>query len=204
MFLQTSIETLSITDLVMSFIQIGLALRFCVIEGMHRHMPEEVVGAEHSQRCKTIFWVVYMLDREFAAQIGAPSSIRDEDITVRLFSSGNLDESNITLHVRLARLNARILTSKSKLFGLKALWPSLIRIVAVYGVGNEFDGTLIKNTQSIFRSLAELLQDLNIFLNTHFQGSVSRASQKAIRLILAYHHVSINVYLRSNVVFADL
>ncbi len=76
----------------------------------------------------------------------------------------------------------------------KSLLPVLIRTIAVYGVGNEFDGTLIKNTQSIFRSLAELLQDLNVFLNTHFQGSVSRASQMAIRLVLAYHHVSINIH----------
>ena len=52
-----------------------------------------------------------MLDREFAALMGAPSSIRDEDITVRLFSDGSVDEKTITFHVRLARLNARILTS---------------------------------------------------------------------------------------------
>lgn len=55
-----------------------------------------------------------MLDREFSALIGAPSSIRDEDITVRL--PAEMDDSvehiNLTLHVRLARLMARILTSK--------------------------------------------------------------------------------------------
>lgn len=52
-----------------------------------------------------------MLDREFAALIGAPSSIRDEDITVKLFVNGSVDEKTLTLHVRLARLSARILTS---------------------------------------------------------------------------------------------
>lgn len=77
-------------------------------------MPEDVVGVEHSQRCNIIFWVVYMLDREFSALIGAPSSIRDEDITAKLPSQTNdsLNALNMTLHVRLSRLMARILTSK--------------------------------------------------------------------------------------------
>jgi proline utilization trans-activator len=55
-----------------------------------------------------------MLDREFSALIGAPSSIRDEDITVKL--PAELDDSvehvNLTLHVRLSRLMATILTSR--------------------------------------------------------------------------------------------
>jgi len=55
-----------------------------------------------------------MLDREFSALIGAPSSIRDEDITVKL--PAEMDDSvehvNLTLHVRLSRLMATILTSK--------------------------------------------------------------------------------------------
>lgn len=92
--------------------QIGHALRLCIIEGWHRHMPIEVVGLEHSRRCNTIFWVVYRLDREFGPLMGAPSSIRDEDITARAPSEldDSLDALNMTLHTRLARLMARILT----------------------------------------------------------------------------------------------
>ncbi|KAL2833299.1 fungal-specific transcription factor domain-containing protein [Aspergillus cavernicola] len=159
----------SIDMRVAAFQHIGYALRVCIIEGIHRHVPEQLNGEEFSRRCKTIFWIVYMLDREFAALIGAPSSIRDEDITVKLFVDGSVDEMTLTQHVRLARLNARILTT-------------------VYGVGTDFDGTLIKDTQSIFRNLAELSQDLNDLLKTHFHGSLSRASRAATRLILAYHH----------------
>lgn len=94
--------------------QIGQALRGCIIEGIHRHVPEELGGPELSRRCRTIFWVVYMLDREFSALIGAPSSIRDEDITVRLPAEveNSVEHINLTLHVRLSRLMAQILTSK--------------------------------------------------------------------------------------------
>lgn len=78
-------------------------------------MPEEVVGLEHSRRCNTIFWVVYRLDREFGPLMGAPCSIRDEDITAKAPSEldDSLDALNMTLHTRTARLMARILTGKS-------------------------------------------------------------------------------------------
>ncbi|WYZ33991.1 hypothetical protein EsH8_I_000267 [Colletotrichum jinshuiense] len=150
---------------------IGQALRIGIVEGIYRHMPEEVVGVEYSRRCNIVFWVVYTLDREFAALMGAPSSIRDEDITVKLPSKvdGSLDALNMSIHVRLSRLMARILTT-------------------VYGVGKEFDGSLVPNTRSILRDLARLSRDLTGLLDTHFQGSVSRASRMALRLILSYHH----------------
>ncbi|KAL0939867.1 C6 transcription factor [Colletotrichum truncatum] len=154
-----------------AFQHIGQALRISIVEGIYRHMPEEVVGIEHSRRCNIVFWVVYTLDREFAALMGAPSSIRDEDITVKLPSQvdNSLDALNMTLHVRISRLMARILTT-------------------VYGVGKSFDGSLVPNTQSILRDLARLSRDLTALLDTHFQGSVSRASRMALRLILSYHH----------------
>lgn len=63
-------------------------------------------------------------------------------------------------------------------------------VLAVYGVGEEFDGALIQNTQSILNSMAQLSQDLTSFLSTNFHGLISRASKMAIRLVLAHHHVS--------------
>lgn len=87
-------------------------------------MPEDVVGEAYSQQCNVVFWVVYQLDREFSALIGAPSSIRDEDITVRspseMFSS--IDMLNMGLQVRLSRLMARILTSESRPREQSACW----------------------------------------------------------------------------------
>ncbi|KAJ5256899.1 transcriptional regulator family: Fungal Specific TF [Penicillium angulare] len=102
---------------------------------------------------------------------GAPSSIRDEDITVRLPAEveSSVEHVNLTLHVRLSRLMAQILTT-------------------VYGVGDEFNGSLIRNTQSILHEIAELSHDLTAFLNEHFHGLISRASKMAIRLMLAHHH----------------
>lgn len=71
----------------------------------------------------------------------------------------------------------------------------LTRKLAVYGVGNEYDDTLVRSTQSILHSMAELSHDLTAFLNTQFHGLISRASKMAIRLMLAHHHVSSFKYL---------
>ncbi|KAH8717505.1 Proline utilization trans-activator [Beauveria bassiana] len=147
------------------------AMRICIIEGWHRHMPVEVVGAQHSQRCNLIFWVVYKLEREFGSLMGAPSSIRDEDITARAPSDLNdcFDARNMSLHVRLARLVSQILN-------------------AIYGVGQRFDGSLVTNTQSVLRDLAQISRDVHALLESHFQGSISKASRMAVRLLLSYHH----------------
>ncbi|KAJ4135029.1 hypothetical protein NW768_004639 [Fusarium equiseti] len=161
----------SIDMRVAAYQHIGQALRICVLSGFHRHMPEEVVGAQHSKRCHIIFWVVYMLDQEFAALIGATSAIRDEDITNKLPSQvdDSLTSLSLTLHVQLARLIARLLGT-------------------VYGVGKDYDGTLFSNTQSILRNLAELNRDLQNIINKHFRDSISKASRIATRLLLQYHH----------------
>ncbi|KAF5622966.1 heterokaryon incompatibility het-6 [Fusarium sp. NRRL 52700] len=161
----------SIDMRVAAYQHIGQALRICVLSGFHRHMPEEAVGAQHSKRCHIIFWVVYMLDQEFAALIGATSAIRDEDITNKLPSQADssLSSLSLTLHVQLARLIARLLGT-------------------VYGVGKDYDGTLFSNTQSILRNLAELNRDLNNIINNHFRDSISKASRIATRLLLQYHH----------------
>lgn len=131
-----------------------------------------------------------MLDREFSALIGAPSSIRDEDITVRLPADveSSVEHINLTLHVRLSRLMAQILTSMLSTQCLDLRMTDFDEI-DVYGVGDEFNGSLVRNMQSILHSMAELSHDLTAFLNTHFHGLISRASKMAIRLMLAHHHV---------------
>ena len=86
----------------------------CLVEGIHRHMPEHVVDVEHARRCNTVFWVVYILEREFGALMGVPTSLADDEITLKLPSQldGSADAMNMTLHVQLSGLTARIFTSK--------------------------------------------------------------------------------------------
>ena len=135
-----------------------------------------------------------MLEREFSAQIGGPSTVRDEDITAKLPSHINegFEAWNMSLHVQLSRLMARILNSVSlaALLLAKKRAYLLTCAAAVYGVGEEFDNSLVKNTQSILRNLAQISRNLTELLDTHFQGSVNKTSRMAFRLVLSYHHVN--------------
>lgn len=61
-----------------------------------------------------MFWATYILDRHFATLVGAPISIRDEDITAKLPSE--TDDAfwacAMTLNIRLSRLTAEILAGQ--------------------------------------------------------------------------------------------
>lgn len=77
-------------------------------------MPEAIFGEEVARRCNALWWTVYVLDRQISALMGAPSSIRDEDITAALPSerSDSLAAAALTLQIKLSRLMATILTSE--------------------------------------------------------------------------------------------
>lgn len=81
-------------------------------------MPPEDVGEQHSKRCNTIFWILYIIDREYGPLVGAPSSIRDEDITTKLPSDidSSLRSDALTLQIRMSRLTATILNGTEPIF----------------------------------------------------------------------------------------
>ena len=173
---------------------------------MHRHMPEHIFGADLSRQYNLVFWVVHIVDTELSALMGSTASIQSEQITAKLpnTTSDSLEALSMSLHVRLSRLMATILTSKTMttfpsffvlLFGTAADWKCS---KAVYGVGSDFDGSLVRDIQSNLRTLADISTELHALLDTYFDGSIPKASRTALRLMLSYHHVSFPVYLISN------
>ncbi|KAJ6186780.1 hypothetical protein N7519_008081 [Penicillium mononematosum] len=155
-----------------SFQLIGQALRICVIEGWHRHMSALQVTSSHAKRCTTIFWTAYMIDREFGTLIGAPCSIRDEDITVDLCdpSQSNPGKTEaLALQVQMARLTAKILTG-------------------IYGVDRSARGTLLVDIQSALHGIALVKKELGSYLDTRFKATDIRTSKIATNLTLSYHH----------------
>ncbi|TPX17756.1 uncharacterized protein E0L32_002857 [Thyridium curvatum] len=155
----------------MAFQMIGQALRICLIEGWHRQMPADQVDVRHSQRCNTVFWTAYIIDREFGTLVGAPSSIRDEDITTKLPSAltSSVGADALALQIRLARLTATILTG-------------------VYGVDRSSSGSLLRDTQSALHDIADISRDMSVFLGSNLEGINIKTSKTATRLILSYHH----------------
>ncbi|VUC32031.1 unnamed protein product, partial [Clonostachys rosea] len=151
--------------------QIGQALRICTLEGFHRYASKDEVGEHSSRRYAIVFWATYILDRHFSVLVGAPSSIRDEDITVKL-PSETVDSSwatALTLNVKLSRVIADILSD-------------------VYEVGSHKNATLLKNTQSTLHNIAKLSRELNQFLQADTHGTTTTPSRVATRLVLSYQH----------------
>uniref|UniRef100_A0A0B7KK61 Xylanolytic transcriptional activator regulatory domain-containing protein n=1 Tax=Bionectria ochroleuca TaxID=29856 RepID=A0A0B7KK61_BIOOC len=83
-----------------AYYHISQAMRTCIMEGMHRHMPEQIVGAKQSKRACVAFWAIYTMEKEFSSSIGAPSALQDEAITAKPPSQMNssVDAVNMELH----------------------------------------------------------------------------------------------------------
>ncbi|KGO67750.1 hypothetical protein PITC_000880 [Penicillium italicum] len=83
-----------------------------------------------------------------------------------------------------------MISRKNQIYIASSAFPAYGHfLTTVYGVGNDFDDTLIRSTQSILHSIAELSYNLNVFFDAHFYRLISRASTLVIRLMLAHHHL---------------
>lgn len=101
-------------SVLLTIIKIGQALRFCYVEGLHRDALDGIVNPALSERCRAVWWIVYILDRELTALMGSPSSISDDAITAALPQTKDKPALStvIELQVRLSALIARTCNSK--------------------------------------------------------------------------------------------
>lgn len=99
----------------LSTIKIGQAMRIALAEGMHTDMPVSELGEAFVQRCRKIWWSIYILDRQMSSQMGVPQSIRDDEITCQLthFPGSVQRTAALKMQIRLARIYADIARSKS-------------------------------------------------------------------------------------------
>jgi hypothetical protein len=93
--------------------QVGQAMRISMIQGMHTDMPVENLGQPLVQRCRKIWWTVYILDRQMTSLMGLPQSIQDDDISCRLpdFIGSAQRAAALNMQIKLARIHAQIARS---------------------------------------------------------------------------------------------
>ncbi|EAU30077.1 conserved hypothetical protein [Aspergillus terreus NIH2624] len=58
----------------------GYAVRIALAQGMHTNMPVDSLGPEVVQRCRKIWWTVFILDRQMTSLMGLPQSLQDSQI----------------------------------------------------------------------------------------------------------------------------
>jgi proline utilization trans-activator len=90
--------------------KIGQAMRTALAYGMHTDMPVAQLGEDHVQRCRKIWWTIYVLDRQMTSMMGLPQYVQDMDIHCQLpvFPESNQRTTTLDMHIKLARIIAEI------------------------------------------------------------------------------------------------
>ncbi|KAM5343461.1 hypothetical protein ACJ41O_011998 [Fusarium nematophilum] len=120
--LMLSLYSLGMNRRYHAYCMIGSAVKFGVMIGLHQNVPQsQLPDREIREHRKRVWWSAYMLDRFWAAMIGQPVTIRDEDIDVELPSIDGLspesaaedfaDPEYLTASLRLTNLAAQIASS---------------------------------------------------------------------------------------------
>lgn len=88
-------------------------MRTALAQGMHTDMPVENLGEPLVQRCRKIWWTIYILDRQMTSLMGLPQSIRDDDVTCKLpdFPGSAQRAAALNMQIKLSRIYAEIARS---------------------------------------------------------------------------------------------
>ncbi|CAG9989116.1 unnamed protein product [Clonostachys byssicola] len=148
---------------------IGQSLRLSYVEGIYRELPDATFGSKFTLRCKSLWWGVYILDRQLSAQMGAPSNIKDDEITMSLpwHNDDSTMAISLTLCIKLSRLLATITST-------------------VYAVNDELGSSFIQNTKIAIKGLTEVAQESDQIMTPRNQNTAP--SRVVSSITLMYHH----------------
>lgn len=89
-------------------------MRMAMAEGLHTQMPIEYLGESFVQRCRKIWWTVYIMDREMTSLMGLPQSLNDDHVNALLptFPSAGQKTAGIGMQIKMSRIIAEINSSE--------------------------------------------------------------------------------------------
>ncbi|KAE8151446.1 hypothetical protein BDV25DRAFT_138866 [Aspergillus avenaceus] len=141
---------------------IGQAMRLAMAHGMHTRMPVGQLGSLAVDRCRRIWWTVYILDRNMSSIQGLPLSVDDRFVWTSLPSSprSSKKDAALDMHIKLCRSMADINST-------------------VYGVDGRINSRFLLSTKAALSNLAghadKLCEDFSLNLDGSCQG-ISRTS----------------------------
>ncbi|GKZ39165.1 hypothetical protein AbraIFM66950_012002 [Aspergillus brasiliensis] len=153
-----------------AYCYIGHSMRMALVEGYHRALPVNQLGRKLVERCSNIWWTVYILDRKFAALIGSPNSVRDDEITTLLWDprTCSRNEATLSLHVKITQVITRVLNT-------------------VYSADGTLGGAFLRKVRSVLQEMTTLSQELDEVFSHRFANSVDSLSGVTTRLTLSCH-----------------
>ncbi|PYH86155.1 hypothetical protein BO82DRAFT_388845 [Aspergillus uvarum CBS 121591] len=153
-------------------VYLGQAIRIAQLEGLHTQLPEEEIGLQTVERCRNLWWTLYIMDRHFSCSLGIPMLTRDSDITTVLDSPSACSQRDATLclQVRLSHLLSFILTT-------------------IYKTQKTQLGTFLDKTKSILQTLAGHAREIEKIIYRKFQNSIDTMPRGTRHITLLYHQV---------------
>lgn len=155
------------------------------------------------ERCREIWWTIYILDSHMSALMGVPQSLAEHDVTAQLpeFATSSSKSLALGIHVKLARATSSILQSKSvDLIRVNRQFTN-DRLSAIYGKEGRDPSKFLHSIKSALRNLANIHDDrvanFRIYLGN---SSISRLSAY---LLLFQHQVCTNMMVQSSLDMAN-
>ncbi|OJI83682.1 hypothetical protein ASPTUDRAFT_55703 [Aspergillus tubingensis CBS 134.48] len=106
---------------------VGQAMRMAMAHGMHTFMSVTDLGRDNVERCRKIWWTVYILDRHMTSIQGLPQSVDDRFIQAKLPSpEGSENIKSLDMHIKLCRSIADINAKTFLTFDLESLFISTV------------------------------------------------------------------------------
>ncbi|KAJ8112456.1 hypothetical protein OPT61_g5177 [Boeremia exigua] len=95
---------------IVAYTMIGQAIRTAISFGFHTDMPTHQHSTAVVERCRKIWWTVYILDSHMSALMGAPRAIDERDISAQLpaFGSSMHRSRALHIHIKLANIEGMI------------------------------------------------------------------------------------------------
>ncbi|KAF2446560.1 Zn(II)2Cys6 transcription factor [Karstenula rhodostoma CBS 690.94] len=151
-------------------VTIGQAMRIALAEGMHTDMPARELGEAFVQRCRKIWWSIYILDRQMSSQMGVPQSIRDDEITCQLthFPGSVQRTAALRMQIKLARIYADIARS-------------------VYGPKGRLRKKFVISIKALLNDMAAIAEELRNSFPLHSVERFGGISRMPAHLHLMYY-----------------
>ncbi|KAF1951189.1 Zn(II)2Cys6 transcription factor [Byssothecium circinans] len=153
-----------------AYVTIGQAMRIALAQGIHTDMPIADLGEPLVERCRKVWWTIYILDRQMTSLMGLPLSIRDEDISCRLptYPGSVQRAAALTMQIKLARIYAEIATN-------------------VYGAKGRLRKKFVVNIKKVLDDLTPLAEELRQSFPLHPDERFGGISRMPAHLHLLYY-----------------
>lgn len=167
-------------------------MRIAQLDGLHTQLPEEDLGAQTVARCQSLWWSLYILDRQLSFSLGLPMATQDAEITTPIKAPEDLSPDSVfSLQVKLSQMQTFILSGTWWLtlanYGSAATYK--LR-KAIYRTEKTQLGHFLEITRDILQIMAGLAEEIEKVSARDFHGSMGNTvPQETRHIILLYHQV---------------